>query len=318
MVYAIFQGFDHPAWARASFNAESIAAGGLAAQFFSRDILLRENDYIARSCDLCGNREHLLLFVKEGYRHVRCANCGLVFVNPIWNKHLEGQTKAGTALMGEESLSKSQVRRIRNELRRIEHYRLNNTLLEIGPGRGWFAFHAKKAGWETWVVEVNVTAAAALRHLGLDMVIDTPLEEALLPSSFFDVVRLWDVVEHLESPYAVLKAVHSCLRPGGLLQLSTTNFASLSRWINGPDWVYLNGSDHIVLFEPATIAALLKKIGFHCIRIRTRSFNMRKKRYHPEQELPPPSYLLRPLRKIIDQIIWLTPYGHQMIVTALR
>lgn len=279
---------------------------------------MQENKYIARYCDLCGSSEHSLLFVKEGYRHVRCARCGLVFVNPLSKQHLEGQSKAGTALMGEDLLSESQIRRIRIELKKIEPYRSNNTLLEIGPGRGWFARHAKKAGWKTWVVEVNDSAAESLERLGLDKVIHSPAEKAFLPPGLFDAARLWDVIEHLESPHSVLKAIYSSLRPGGVLRLSTTNFASLSRWINGPDWVYLNGADHIVLFEPATITALLTKIGFHTIQIQTRSFNMRRKRYHPEQELPPASYLLLPFRKIIDELIRLTSYGHQMIITAMR
>lgn len=279
---------------------------------------MQGNEYVSRSCDLCGADQQQLLFVKEGYCHVRCTRCRLVFVNPISKKHVQGQSTGGTALMGEASLSPSQIRRIRKELKSIEPYRLKNAFLEIGPGRGWFAAYAKKAGWETWVVEVNEFAAKSLQSLGLDRVIEGPAEKALLPPCLFDAARLWDVLEHLESPHTVLKSVYSCLRPGGILRISTTNFASLSRWINGPDWVYLNGADHIVLFEPATIEALLKKIGFHSIKIRTRSFNLRRKRYCPNRELPPPSYLLLPFRKIIDELIRFTPYGHQMIVTALR
>ena len=103
-----------------------------------------------------------------------------------------------------------------------------------------------------------------------------------------------------------------------MLLLATTNFASLSRWINGPEWVYLNGSDHIFLFEPATITRLLEEIGFEQVRVRTKSFNLRRKLYHPELELPAKASLLAPFRKIIDETIRLTPYGHQMIVTARK
>ncbi len=279
---------------------------------------MQENEYIARKCDLCGSDSHRMLFVKEGYRHVRCARCNLVFVNPISRRHLDVQSSGGTALMGEERLSNSQIARINRELKKIEPCRQSNRFLEIGPGRGWFARGAKSAGWETWVVEVNKSAVEALRSLGLDNVIQSPIEKASLPSSFFDAVRLWDVIEHLESPSRALSVIYCALRPGGVLRLSTTNFASLSRWINGKDWVYLNGADHIVLFEPSTITALLRKVGFNRIKIQTRSFNMRRKRYHPEQELPPRPYILLPFRKFLDECMRLTPYGHQMIVTASK
>ena len=133
-----------------------------------------------------------------------------------------------------------------------------------------------------------------------------------------DVVKMWDVIEHLQSPRKALTNIHRVLRPGGLLRLATTNFASLSRWVNGPEWVYLNGADHIFLFDPTTISRLLTQCGFSDIRIRTRSFNLRRKLYHPERELPVKLSFLRPFRKLVDAGVGITMYGHQMIVTAIK
>jgi hypothetical protein len=82
--------------------------------------------------------------------------------------------------------------------------------------------------------------------------------------------------------------------------------------------VYLNGADHIFLFEPATILRLLHDHGFEHVRIRTRSFNMRRKLYHPEGELPVAVPLLLPFRKLIDELMRFTRFGHQMIVTAVK
>ena len=53
------------------------------------------------ACDLCLGQDHDLLFVKEGFRHVRCKSCGMVFVNPRLDHHLEVQTNSGTGCMGE-------------------------------------------------------------------------------------------------------------------------------------------------------------------------------------------------------------------------
>ncbi len=149
-------------------------------------------------------------------------------------------------------------------------------------------------------------------------IVARPAEELDLEPDSVDVVRMWDVIEHLEHPRKALVNVHRVLRPGGLLTLSTTNFASLSRWVNGPQWVYLNGSDHIFLFEPATITRMTADVGFNDIRVRTRSFNLRRKLYHPERELPAGFRVLAPFRKIIDEAIRFTKYGHQMIVFAVK
>ncbi len=269
-------------------------------------------------CDLCGADQQDLVFVKEGFCHVRCRRCGLVFVNPRQAGHLETQRESGTGTMGDEVLSSSQKKRLHRELGLYRPYRTLNRILEIGAGRGWLLGEASAGGWETWAVEVNSRALEHLRARGIFRIISEPADSFHSPEEHFDVVRLWDVIEHLESPRTVMRRIARVLRPGGLLRISTTNFRSLSRWVNGPEWVYLNGSDHIVLFEPRTIRQLLEVSGFTAVRIRTRSFNLRKRLYHPEQDLTSISPLVAPVRKLIDELIRFTPFGNQMVVSAER
>jgi 2-polyprenyl-3-methyl-5-hydroxy-6-metoxy-1,4-benzoquinol methylase len=269
-------------------------------------------------CDLCGSAKYRVLFVKEGFPHVRCLSCGLVFVNPRLEHHIEAQRVSGTGTMGEERLSDSQVKRIRKELASFEPYRRLNRIVEGGAGRGWFLGEAAKAGWETWAVEINNDALGYLRNQGIARVIVEPAEEFSAPPGAVDVVRMWDVIEHLESPRRAVERIFQVLRPGGLIRLATTNFASLSRRVNGAEWVYLNGADHVVLFDPETITRLLREVGFTDIRINTRSFNMRRKLYHPEQELSVGLHPLRPFRKLVDEAIRFTKYGHQLIVVGSK
>lgn len=280
--------------------------------------LMDRSKHVEVPCDLCGSSDNHLLFVKEGFRHVRCDSCDLVFVNPRLVDHLEQQTVSGTGTMGDEELTPRQKKRLWKEVQKLEIYRVRNRILEVGAGRGWFLRAAAAEGWDTWAVEVNRSAASVLEDLDLGTIVRHPAEEFIGPENSVDVVRLWDVIEHLRSPKQALTNVHRVLRPGGLIQVATTNFRSLSRMINGPEWVYLNGADHIILFEPKTIRALLEKTGFGNIRIRTKSFNLRRKLYYPEQELPVKYPLLKPFRKLIDETVRVTSYGHQMIVTAIR
>ncbi len=274
--------------------------------------------FVETSCDLCGSEKSIPLFVKEGFVHVRCANCGLVFVNPRLKDHIEGQVYSGTAEMGDKSLTLSQTRRLVNELHLLEKFRNTNQILEIGPGQGWFIQEAIKLGWETWAVEVNAKAIARLQEIGVHHLLNQAAESFEAPVDSFDIVRMWDVIEHLQSPVNALRRTFRSLRPGGILKLSTTNFRSLSRVVNGPEWIYLNGADHIALFEPRTIMKALRDCGFSSVRLSTRSFNLKRKLYHPEKELPPKPVLLKPFRKLIDETIRFTWFGHQMIVEATK
>lgn len=270
------------------------------------------------ACDLCESQDHVTLFVKEGFPHVRCRGCGLVFVNPRLRDHLLLQSLSGTGSMGEDALTSAQLRRLRKELAGLEPFRRLNRIMEVGAGRGWFLGEAARAGWETLAAEINADALERLRDKGITEILMQPAEDLKAPPGSVDVVRMWDVIEHLRSPRKAVAAVHRVLRPGGVYTLSTTNFASLSRRLNGPEWVYLNGADHIYLFEPATITRLLSEAGFSEIKIRTRSFNLRRKLYHPEQELPSKWLILLPFRKILDEAVAFTLLGHQMLVTALK
>ncbi len=280
--------------------------------------IIYKSKMIRTPCDLCGCTDTDLLFEKEGFRHVRCISCGLVYVNPRLKDQLKIQTASGTGELGEDRISAAHERRIGKELRSLEKYRLRNRILEIGPGRGWFLRAAGQAGWETWAVEVNTTALSRLQALNLTRIVAAPAEEFDASPESADVIRIWDVIEHLQSPNKALTRIFTVLRPGGALRLATTNYASLSRMVNGPEWVYLNGADHIHLFTPKTIRAFLEAKGFRNIRVRTKSFNLRRKLYHPVRDLPPAVPLLVPFRKLIDEIIRITQYGHQMIVHAER
>lgn len=277
-----------------------------------------EEETVEVHCDLCGEKNRQILFVKEGFPHCRCTNCGLVYVSPRLKRHLELQKSYGTGTMGEDQLTAAQKKRLKQAVAKIEPWRQLNRFMDIGPGRGWYLNAAAEAGWETWAVEVNSKALSYLKKMSSSHIIATPAEEFESPGDYFDVVRLSDVIEHLTSPRRVVERIFRSLRPGGLLELSTTNFASLSMMINGPQWMYLNGTDHIILFDPHTMSRLLTQTGFQQVQIRTRDFHLKRRLYHPERELPPSSIVLRPFRKLIDETIFLTTYGHQLLVRAIK
>jgi SAM-dependent methyltransferase len=231
---------------------------------------------------------------------------------------VEFQSEGGTAEMGDSNITGSQRRRLDRELAHLERYKRKGLIVEIGPGKGWFLVAAQEAGWKTVGVEVNARAAAYLAESLRGAIIRADVVEAELPVEAADVVRMWDVIEHLPNPKAALQKLHRSLRRGGIIELSTTNFSSLSRMINGPEWVYLNGADHIHLFDPLSIKKMLHSVGFSDVQVRTRSFNLRRKLYFPERTLPQRPLWLKPFRKIIDELIQFTQYGHQMIVAAIK
>jgi hypothetical protein len=83
----------------------------------------------------------------------------------------------------------------------------------------------------------------------------------------FDVVSLWDVLEHTPAPKAEVLETHRLLKENGLL---VVNYPDIGSWIArmmGRSWVFLLDV-HLYYFTRATIRKLLEDAGFEVVRIR--------------------------------------------------
>lgn len=133
------------------------------------------------------------------------------------------------------------------------------TLLDIGAGSGIFALAAASDGWRVTAVDPaldtgRLADCPAIRaHKGTLTILDG--------NDRFDVVTLWDVIEHAIDPVAVLAAASHFVKPEGWLVLETGNFKSADRVAGGPDhWIYQ--LDHRWYFAPDSLGKLLREAGF--------------------------------------------------------
>lgn len=75
-------------------------------------------------------------------------------------------------------------------------------------------FNASKVGYRAKGVELSQDATAyAKREFGLD-VEAAAFEELQFPEDYFDVITLWQVLEHVPHPFLLLKEAHRILKPG--------------------------------------------------------------------------------------------------------
>lgn len=121
--------------------------------------------------------------------------------------------------------------------------------------------------WHVAGTEVSEYAAEyARRKFNFD-VRTAKVETAHLPDGQFDVVTMWEVLEHLQDPQACLSAIYSTMSPGGILGLSTPNFASLTRLLVGKEWWVIGPTEHIYYFTPVTLRKILEQTGFQVLEI---------------------------------------------------
>lgn len=151
------------------------------------------------------------------------------------------------------------MRRARLQLDLVRHCRGPARLLDFGAGSGTFVRSALDAGYDATGVEHSPVARERARErFGVGLVEDAP--------GPFDVVTLWDVIEHLRDPVGILTGLRSRMRPGGLLFVETGNWESWSRFVQGDRWgLFL--FDHQYYFSPSSLAAVLRKAGFRGFRL---------------------------------------------------
>ncbi len=240
------------------------------------------------ACNLCGARNNTLLYpsslitdtpdpsefrcTSSAYGvHppiVKCRECGLVYANPRWASSVvhDSYTVVQDPTYVEER--EGRVLTFSRNLRPFEDLVATNShtrrLLDVGCHIGVMVELAQRRGWDAWGVEPSTWAAEQARGRGLHVITGT-LAEAGLEENYFDVVTMWDVIEHLTDPLAELRQVHRVLKPGGIFVIHTIDIESLFAHIMGKRWPWLMEM-HLYYFSPRTLGKMLTKVGFEVIR----------------------------------------------------
>ena len=201
-------------------------------------------------------------------RLVKCRRCGLQYVNP----RLRGDLILTSYTEGEDETYVSQLaareRTFTAALADIERLAGGRgRLLDIGTAAGAFVAAAVRRGWDAEGCEPNRWLGAwGSRHYGIRIRQGSLFEQDYAPASF-DVITLWDVIEHTPDPRAVLERCRTLLKPGGLL---IVNYPDIGSWIAralGRRWLFLT-SVHLWYFDRTTIARLMETGGFEVRAIR--------------------------------------------------
>jgi 2-polyprenyl-3-methyl-5-hydroxy-6-metoxy-1,4-benzoquinol methylase len=261
------------------------------------------------ACPLCGSTStsvitqipDLFLKLPGLFTLVRCSECSLIYQNPRLEPHEIGAYYPPeydpyiAPPWSHPSLLKriQHLSGLKQRWRIIEQWapRRNGTrsLLDIGCATGSF-LATGSAEWRTVGVEFSTEAAQIAREqFGLKVYQGT-VEQAPLEPGQFDVVSMWDVLEHVHDPTATLRCAHRLLRPDGILVARVPNLDAWDARIFGDSWAGLDQPRHMFITSETTLARLLYATGFEpldyaCIRIGTYGMLMLSWRFWLQQHV---------------------------------
>ena len=229
------------------------------------------------SCNLCGSSQRVHLFTKHTYDLVQCSDCHLAYIsNPPDADGIKAiyTTSANyhDTLLDEATDSFSRQSRVADQhmamLRKFRPAPADLQLLDIGCSSGIFLDRARSAGMEVKGAELSPdTARFAQEHFKLDVHAGDWRDADYAPGSF-DVITLFDVIEHLPDPATELRSLRTLLKPGGLLLQSTPDIDGLFPRVSLKlakrlgYWPHPEPPHHLYQFSEHTLARMTQQAGF--------------------------------------------------------
>ena len=200
---------------------------------------------------------------------VECLECGLVYANPRYDsgEMLSKYEAVEDPLYVEER--EGRVLTFERHLRPLEEIMPpgdGRRLLDVGCHVGVFVEIAARHGWDTWGVEPSQWAAELAQQAGLQVVEGT-MATADFEDASFDVITMWDVIEHLEQPSDEVFQAFRLLKPGGMLVAHTMDLDSVFARLMGNRWPWLMEM-HLYYFTRQTLTKLMEKAGFQVLSVK--------------------------------------------------
>jgi SAM-dependent methyltransferase len=220
----------------------------------------------ADTCPICGAFDFTSIYndardpvTLDSFRVVECSRCRAaytiprpVFLDRYYPPHYRAYGPFVTRILGAlYGLRVSRWANIKPE---------GTAVLEVGCGPGLMLAAFRRRGWRVFGIERNEAAGETARQiLGPDTVA-TSL--AGLPADArFDLIVLFQVLEHIGEPVALLREYAKRLAPGGLLIANVPNFSSWQSRFAGSKWMHLDVPRHLVHYTPESMRHTLNCAG---------------------------------------------------------
>lgn len=228
----------------------------------------------SRPCHLC--REHSALrrlYTTGKYGVVRCESCSLVYARELPSPEeiealyghsffRDGEKFAGGNCGPGTTNARARLR----ELLALSGVS-GDRWVDVGCATGDFLMEAGRLVKRVEGVDLSSYAVSVARSRGLEGVHQGDFREISLPDGRYELVTMWDFIEHVHSPREYLQKAFFLLRPNGYLVLSTGDIESTVARLMGRFWHLMIPPRHLYFFSPATIRRLLAETGFEPLTV---------------------------------------------------
>jgi len=234
-------------------------------------------DSKSKTCPLCGSKKLCDKFEKAGFLHTECRDCKFLFVNPRPTSQSLYQyytSSRASAFFQKQIIEKSKKYRIVQIFKpracwlhkQFEH---PGRILDIGCSTGLLLEEMRSLGWEVFGSEYSYDALKTLRKKGIPHSSASLSDEITFPNKSFNLITLFEVLEHIPDFRATMGQVARILRIGGRGIISVPNISGFEYHCLGNHHTNICPPAHLNYFCPDNIRYLFKKIGLNILKIET-------------------------------------------------
>lgn len=288
------------------------------------------------TCDLCGSANYDPVLVgrdiwlhKPGeFQLVRCADCGLHYLNPRPTREELGAFYPATYYSFRDNTAKpatswrkrvSQQIKDRRDLAGLPRGEPGMKALDVGCGAGGFLSTLQAYGWEAQGVEPFEGGRVA-KERGLPVFHGT-VEEANYPQGNFHFIRLRHVLEHAPNPTQLMRSLAPILAAEGRIQAILPNHGGLNARLFGKYWESLDLPRHLYHFRARDVHRLAASAGLEVAAVSYRRSHFKSSLlYAVDDRAPdwrgamasPPLFWVVALAKGLFSLFSRTPLGDEM------
>jgi SAM-dependent methyltransferase len=186
------------------------------------------------------------------------------YVDGTYGDRMKENFKRILALPENQSDNSARVKRVLDFAKRNLEGQNAPNLLDVGSGLAVFPFRMKEAGWQVTALDPDVRAAVHAREqAGVKAIHADFLEYEPGEAGQFNIISMNKVLEHVESPVAMLARALRWIQSGGVAYLEVPD-ASAERLGPGREEFFI---EHLHVFSPESLRLVIEKSGWTLLKI---------------------------------------------------
>jgi 2-polyprenyl-3-methyl-5-hydroxy-6-metoxy-1,4-benzoquinol methylase len=224
-------------------------------------------------CCVCNNNDTSLFslkYDKENFIVAECKNCSFLFIPQYFSQRISYEDYKGEEVLEQVRRGNNWLKMQRHLLRFkfIKKFQPQGDLFDLGTGWGHFLSTGRELGYNVHGIEVSEMPCKYAREE-----LNLPVENVnffnmKIKKSAYDLITMWDVLEHIPDADEVINRCNLMLRDNGYIILQVPQIDSIISKMLKENWNMIS-SGHVNLFSKKTIRKLFEDRGFKIQKIKS-------------------------------------------------